>query len=248
MMSCFPTTTTTCVILTKLAEGNEAATLFNATLANLAGIFLSPMLMYLYLHTSASIPFGQIILVLLLTVVLPLIVGQIIRLLLRGRFISSVPWGVVTYLILFFIVFTVFSDTFNSDSPVALTEWAIVAVILFGIQLLLGGLSFGASSLLKFPPEDRISAVYASMQKTLGMGIPFINIIYEDDPNIYLVYLPILVYHPLQIALGSLIASPLRDWVQRSKYSNGTLLQDPEEGDIALTDMEHEEVSISDRE
>ncbi len=53
MMACFPTTTTTGFVLSKAAGGNEFITLFNATLANVSAIFVSPgIAILLSIHPS----------------------------------------------------------------------------------------------------------------------------------------------------------------------------------------------------
>ena len=46
------------------------------------------------------------------------------------------------------------------------------------------------------------------------MGIPLIEAIYGGDPNIALYTLPLLVWYPIQIIVGSLLADRLRSFVR----------------------------------
>ena len=42
-----------------------------------------------------------------------------------------------------------------------------------------------------------------------------LKILYEDDPNLPLICLPLLVYHPTQILLGGLLVPHLRSYLKR---------------------------------
>eukprot|EP01119_Soliformovum_irregulare_P025845 TRINITY_DN9671_c0_g1_i1.p1 TRINITY_DN9671_c0_g1~~TRINITY_DN9671_c0_g1_i1.p1 ORF type:complete len:417 (-),score=93.76 TRINITY_DN9671_c0_g1_i1:19-1269(-) len=224
VMSCFPTTTTTCVILTRSANGNESKGLFNAAFSNIIGIFICPALLYIYVSASGSIPFLSIIITLLLTVLLPIVVGQIIQLILsrmgRVSILAKIPTGHLSNLVLFFVVFTVFSDSFSQkESEIEITDWLYVGLALVGFHALVLTISFFLSGIpiFKFDRKDRVALIFISIQKTLGMGVPFINIVYEGNPNIGYVFLPIMIYHPLQLATGGLLVTVLKSWVMAQR-------------------------------
>lgn len=81
------------IVLTKSAGGNDAASLFNATSTNLLGIFVSPALILMFFGStgalstsqrsilirawSASVPFAKVIVNLVISVLVPLVLGQI---------------------------------------------------------------------------------------------------------------------------------------------------------------------------
>jgi hypothetical protein len=46
------------------------------------------------------------------------------------------------------------------------------------------------------------------------MGVPLINAIYESDPLVGLYTLPLLIWHPMQLVLGSLLAPRLAAFVE----------------------------------
>lgn len=48
----------------------------------------------------------------------------------------------------------------------------------------------------------------------MGMGLSIINALYGDDPMRYLVFLPVMTYHPLQLLLGSALTSTLASWTR----------------------------------
>ena len=51
--------------------------------------------------------------------------------------------------------------------------------------------------------------------KTVALGIPIIQAVYEHNPAAGLLSLPLIIYHAEQILLGSLLTAPLKRWVAR---------------------------------
>ena len=49
------------------------------------------------------------------------------------------------------------------------------------------------------------------------MGVPLINAIYESNPNVGLYTLPLLIWHPMQLVIGSALAPRIADWVEREE-------------------------------
>jgi sodium/bile acid cotransporter 7 len=69
-------------ILTRSANGNDAAALFNTTVSNLLGMVITPLLLLIFLGRSGnSVSTLQTVLIsLLFTVLVPLLIGQAIAL------------------------------------------------------------------------------------------------------------------------------------------------------------------------
>ena len=53
------------------------------------------------------------------------------------------------------------------------------------------------------------------------MGVPLINAIYEGNPSVGLYTLPLLVWHPTQLVIGSYLAPKLRQWAEDEAYRLG---------------------------
>lgn len=50
----------------------------------------------------------------------------------------------------------------------------------------------------------------------LPIGIPILKIVFSHSPNLSSMTLPLLVYHPTQILLGSALVPFLQAWVKKS--------------------------------
>ena len=90
--------------------------------------------------------------------------------------------------------------------------WIIVIMLLAWLTFFL---------LYKDYPTLRVFALYGCSHKTIAMGIPLITAMYETSEKLALYTLPILVWHPTQLILGSLLAPRLSDWVEREKERLG---------------------------
>lgn len=47
------------------------------------------------------------------------------------------------------------------------------------------------------------------------MGVPLINTLYEDDPNVGLYTLPLLIWYPLTVVVGTMLAPMINVYVDR---------------------------------
>ena len=108
-----PSTVSSSVALTIAARGNVAAAVFNATLSSLIGVLLTPLWMAWVLHQSGgNFAVGPVIVDLLLWVVLPLVLGQFSRPLLKDW--ASRHKGLlqkVDRITILLLVYTSFADT-----------------------------------------------------------------------------------------------------------------------------------------
>jgi sodium/bile acid cotransporter 7 len=48
--------------------------------------------------------------------------------------------------------------------------------------------------------------------KTVAMGLPLIKAIYEDNPKLGLYSLPLLIWHPMQLFIGTFLTSKIKEW------------------------------------
>uniref|UniRef100_A0A4W2FAZ8 Sodium/bile acid cotransporter 7 n=1 Tax=Bos indicus x Bos taurus TaxID=30522 RepID=A0A4W2FAZ8_BOBOX len=136
-VGCMPPPVSSAVILTKAVGGNEAAAIFNSAFGSFLGIVVTPLLLLLFLGSSSSVPFTSIFSQLFMTVVVPLIIGQIVR-----RYIKDwlerkqPPFGAVSSSVLLMIIYTTFCDTFSNPS-IDLDKFSLLLVlfIICSIQL-----------------------------------------------------------------------------------------------------------------
>ncbi len=214
-LGALPSTISSSVAMTALGNGNVPAAIFNASISSLLGIFLTPLLVGIFVHTTGdSLPLGKTIFDLFTLLFLPFLLGQIVRIF-AAKFFEPLKkfTNVFDKIVILFIVFSAFSDSVsaglwsNFGCAILLKTGIGVAVILAAAL----GISFSLSKLLKFNKEDEIATVFCGSKKTLASGIPMAKVIFgaaalSGEIDIGLLVLPIMFYHQFQLFACSLIA------------------------------------------
>jgi sodium/bile acid cotransporter 7 len=205
-----PSTVSSSVALTVAARGNVPVAVFNATLSSLLGVVLTPLWMAWILGNSGiDFAVGPVIMDLLLWLVLPLALGQLARPLLSGwASRNKTRVQMVDRLTILVLIYTSFSDSVQQGiwshyGSIVLVETIVGTGVLFFIVLLL---TRALSNLLGLPTEDRIAAVFCGSKKTLASGVPMAHLIFGANPALGLILMPIMIYHPLQLAVGGVMA------------------------------------------
>lgn len=216
------------IILSNTSHGDEGVAVLNSALGNLLGVFLSPLLITGYLGVSGDVDLVDIFYKLAIRVVVPLVVGQVLQKM--SKTVSEFANTYKTQLsksqmyALLFVVYTVFCDSFANQSNVAIGYFLLVLLFQF---LLLIFFTVVAWYVLRFlyrdEPELRVTGLFACTYKTISLGVPIINALYEGSPNLALYILPALMWYPLQLVIGSFLAPKLREFVRRE---NERLLAD----------------------
>jgi len=63
-------------------------------------------------------------------------------------------------------------------------------------------------------PKLRVTGFFGCSTKTAALGIPLISAIYDDHPRLGMYTLPLLVWYPAQLIIGTIISSRLKRFVE----------------------------------
>ncbi|KAF9907914.1 hypothetical protein EC991_010427 [Linnemannia zychae] len=136
--SATPTTISSNVVMTANSNGNESLALFNAAFGNLLGVFISPLIVLILLHSTPETPSGQhgldyatILRDLGTTILVPIVVGQIYL----YYFPKSIAWAkskvhfpTLNSSCLLILVWTVFCDAFHNNTFSSVSAGEIIAI------------------------------------------------------------------------------------------------------------------------
>ncbi|MGM0440208.1 MAG: bile acid:sodium symporter family protein [Chlamydiota bacterium] len=222
ILACLPTTISSCVVLTSLAGGDRASALFNGILSNLLGIFLSPVLVSIIFDIDngeiALHPLG-IIQKLIYMVLIPMVIGQTIYRIFK-KYLEKHTQQLhrTSSIILIFIIYSVFCDTFLDlkalESPVREISWLIVVLLIYHLIFLM--LSYYTSKPFNLKPRDRKALLFTAPQKTLAMGMPLIIAILRTGTfgplavELPMFALPLLLYHHIQLIVAGFIIPSIK--------------------------------------
>jgi len=112
--------------------------------------------------------------------------------------------GPVSIALLLLLIYFVFCDSLSKGLHVSVGEVAFAIAIAAALHGALYFVAFRASAfpVWRFSRAKRTAAVIGSTQKTAALGLPLLAILYQGDPRVGLVALPLLIYHPLQLLVA----------------------------------------------
>jgi sodium/bile acid cotransporter 7 len=160
-------------------------------------------------RSGVQVPLAPVINDLLQWLVLPLAAGQVAR-----RWLGA--WAarhrsrlqLVDRLTILMLIYTSFADSVQQGIwshygllPVA--QSLAGSALLFVVAL---ACVWAGARLMRLTPEDRIAAVFCGSKKSLATGVPMAALIFGAHPALGLVLMPLMVYHPLQLAVGGMLA------------------------------------------
>ncbi|HEY1084460.1 MAG TPA: bile acid:sodium symporter family protein [Prosthecobacter sp.] len=206
-----PSTISTSVVLTAVAGGNTAGALFNAAFSNILGVVVTPVLVHLMMQqTGETGDFGPLLLKITLLTLLPFGLGMALRPALKPVVEQFKLWMTrISNLVVLFIVYAAFCESVEeqiwSRYGASLTlQISGLVVFLFTFMSALVWLSCKG---LRLERGDLIAAYFCSVKKTLAMGVPLAMLIFGERPDLTLILLPVMFYHPLQLFINGLLAN-----------------------------------------
>lgn len=207
-----PSTVQSSIAFTSMARGNVAAAVCSASLSNILGIFLTPLLAGLLImsqageqNTGSSQALSSIVFMLLV----PFVLGQLCR----SRIfpvIQRYPLMVkgVDQGSILLVVYAAFSQAINEGLWQQVSGSVLLALIVMCCVLLamvMTGLTY-ASRALGFNKEDEITIVFCGSKKTLASGLPMAKILFVGHP-VGMLILPLVLFHQIQLVVCGVVAA-----------------------------------------
>lgn len=209
-LAALPSTVSSSVAMTSLAKGNVPVAIFNASISSLIGVFVTPLLMAWYLHaTGGSMALGDVIVKLIMIVILPLVVGQLVRPLLLS-FVEKhkLIVKIADRAVILAIVYNAFCDSvaegvWSGHSALLLIGMVAGVGLLFAVVYWLLGLFCRFAG---FNHADTTAVLFCGSKKSLATGLPIAKVMFGTSPQLSLIITPIMIYHFLQLVVIGFIA------------------------------------------
>ena len=204
-----PSTVQSSIAFTSIARGNVAAALCSASASNLLGIFITPLLATLLLHTqSGGFSFG-VLMDIVTQLLLPFLAGQALRPWINGwlmRHKSST--GLVDRGSILLVIYTAFSEgvvsgVWHQLDLANLGMLFLVSLVL--LVLVLAITTLVSRYILRFPVEDEIVVVFCGSKKSLASGLPMASVLFAGS-QVGMIVLPLMLFHQMQLMLCATLA------------------------------------------
>ncbi|WP_269526602.1 bile acid:sodium symporter family protein [Coraliomargarita parva] len=218
LLSILPTTVASAITFATVSGGNTSNAIFSTVFSNLLSVLVVPTVSVAYLaaEADANVPLTPLFSKLAMLIIVPLIVGQIIRKIVPGKatLIAKKSKKVSTGIIVF-IVHAAFANSVQSGFLDELSGASVVAVIAstVGLLLLASWLVWLSSAWIRPNHAQRVTAFFCASQKSLATGLPLATSILAAAPGVVdpaLVLIPLMCYHPSQLVLAGLLSGKFK--------------------------------------
>lgn len=202
-----PSTIQSSITFTSIARGNVAAAICSASASNVAGVFLTPLLMSLLMHTEGTVPLSSIGTV-VGQLLVPFVAGHLARPLI-GRWVehqrtltSAVDRGAILL-----VVYFAFGEAVANGlwSQLGVRDLVVLVLLSCTLLTLVLVITTGVSRLLGFSQQDEIAIVFCGSKKSLGSGVPIASILFPAA-TIGAVILPLMLFHQIQLIVCAVLA------------------------------------------
>lgn len=212
---CLPMTISSCVLLTRIAKGSEAAALTQATLGGLLGIVVTPLWLLLLAGGHVDIDAGRAMSHLALVVVLPVLVGQLLQ---RAwpTIIAARGWlNQLATIALLINLHQVFCTSFVGGGVLTWSlAWLALAMAATHLVFFAGAWWAGSWPGWRLTAGERIAVAICGSHKTAALGIPLIGVLFHGNPELGAIALPLVTYHIAENILDGGIA----EWFSRRRF------------------------------
>lgn len=204
-----PSTVQSAVAYTGLARGNVAGAVVSASVSNIAGVVITPLLVGLLLAGASGAAVDASAVARITGLLLgPFVVGQLLQPRIgdwvRGH---ARPLLVVDRGSILLVVYLAFSEGRNRDVWSRLSAGQIVAILVACLVLL--ALAVTWTRLLGrwagFEAADRTTLLFCGTQKSLASGLPMAAVLFPAA-TVAVVIVPLMIYHQSQLILSAWLA------------------------------------------
>jgi sodium/bile acid cotransporter 7 len=203
-----PSTVQSSIAFTSIARGNVPAALCSASVSNLAGVFLTPVLVSLLLPASgvgfSAHALGDIA----MQILLPFVAGQFARPYICDWLIRHpVLTAVVDRGSVLLVVYAAFSAGMVAGvwSELSVADLAVVIALDLGVLALVITTMTMLTRRLGFSTQDEIAIVFCGSKKSMAGGIPMATILFPGHA-VGLIVLPLMLFHQAQLFVCATLA------------------------------------------
>lgn len=206
-----PSTVQSSIAFTAMGRGNVPAAICSATLSNLLGVVITPLLVALCLDPTGEVGPGGIVQAvrsIAVQLLAPFILGHLCRPLLIGllerrkRLVGIVDRGSILL-----VVYAAFGAAVVDGIWAKLTDRDLAAVLILSAVILLiavAATTFGGR-LAGFSRADRVALVFCGSKKSMITGIPMAGVLFPPALVGGLI-LPLMIFHQMQLMLCAVLA------------------------------------------
>jgi len=203
-----PSTVQSSITFVSIARGHVSAAVVSASVSNLLGVFITPLLVFALMTTDGSVTITwESVGTIALQLLLPFVLGQVFRDRILPITSKIKRLALFDKTVIVLVVYAAFSE------GVAEGIWTMVGVpqvaILIGACLVLLAVVLGLTELTArafgFDQRDKRVVQFCGSKKSLATGLPMAAVLFVGQP-LGLLVLPLMLFHQIQLIVCAWLA------------------------------------------
>lgn len=206
-----PSTVQSSIAFTSIAKGNVPGAIVSASVSNLLGVFLTPLLVvWLMSSTTTGLHVDATsVLKIVLEILVPFIAGQLARPFISGLMSRyAEPTKLVDRGSIVLVVYAAFGEGVVSGLWSKVNVWQVLAMIVLALALVV--LMLAATRLIPqrmgFDRGDVIAIQFCGTKKSLATGLPMATVLFAGS-TVGLIVLPLMIFHQIQLIICAWLAA-----------------------------------------
>lgn len=207
-LSLLPSTVQSSVTFVSIARGNIAGAITAATISNVLGMIITPLLVLGVLGAAGETGGGGKI---LLQLLVPFVVGQLLQPWLGGwvrarRWLTvSVDRGTIVLVVLGAAMTATADGVWEEVGWLEVLSLIGLSAVLLGVML---ALTWWGGRLIGLDVGDRIALLMCGSKKSLATGLPMAKVLFPAA-TAATVAVPVIVFHQFQLIVAAVLARRL---------------------------------------
>ncbi len=222
-----PSTVQSSINFTSIARGNIAAAIVSASMSNLLGVFITPLLAIALMSTTGLFLDASAILDISAQILLPFVLGQLARRWLADIVARHPRLKLVDQLSIVVVVYRAFGQGVR-DGLWQRTGWLDIVAILVAtgvILTLMLWLTWQVAAWLHFNRRDQIAIQFCGTKKSLATGVPMASVLFPAA-QVGMIVLPLMIFHQAQLMACSTLAAKYarapQSWLDETNGGSGS--------------------------
>lgn len=210
-LALLPSTVQSSIAFTAIARGNVAAAVCSASLSNLLGIVLTPLLVALLIHSSGANGvdgFGAVQKI-ATQLLLPFVVGHLLRPVIskwvdkHKKLLQPVDRGSILLVVYAAFSAAVVNGVWQRVGLFDLAVLFVASALILGVVIAVNGVTARLAGLAR---EDAIVLLFCGSKKSLASGVPMAGALFAPA-QVGMVILPLMIFHQLQLFVCAWLAA-----------------------------------------
>ena len=203
-----PSTVQSSINFTAIARGNVAAAIVSASMSNLLGVLITPLLAIALMSSTGLFLSATAVIDIAAQILLPFVLGQLARPLLADFVLRHRRLKLFDQASIVLVVYKAFGQGVREGiwQRTGVKEILIIVLTSAVLLAIMLWVTWHVPAWLKFNRRDQIAIQFCGTKKSLATGVPMAAVLFPAW-QVGIIVLPLMIFHQMQLMACATLAS-----------------------------------------